>query len=278
MGSEQDVVKRFISEATGKTISFIGRAADMISISVCSDRWEFGVAIHIMGDADFLFNEKVILSSEDIYKPSKIRGVSSYDIKIRQLFANGCILRRIQIDDQSRLQIGFSNDVELITRFVDSNTKDYENWRIFIPWTTLPHIVCRSNRIEIEPTGESEQEVRDKLKAFLRRRELRISKIIETHVPNYYKSEETLPTILSLAHNAFQFASPMERIGFIRNELRSLFHIEGKKHPNWIEKGEWPMGKNSPMKYIYSRKKNDLKVYVFEDIDTKEQREITQYY
>lgn len=50
------------------------------------------------------------------------------------------------------------------------------------------------------------------------------------------------------------------------------------KRPCWIQGGEWPMGKNSPMQYIGRSKIPDGVKYIFQDVDTGEIREIEQFY
>ena len=57
-----------------------------------------------------------------------------------------------------------------------------------------------------------------------------------------------------------------------RNMLRFF------KRPCWIQGGEWPMGKNSPMQYIGRSKIPDGVKYIFQDVDTGEIREIEQFY
>ena len=60
--------------------------------------------------------------------------------------------------------------------------------------------------------------------------------------------------------------------------LKKAFHIEHSKRPYWIQGGEWPMGKNSPMQYISRSKIPDGVKYIFQDVDTGEIREIEQFY
>lgn len=63
-----------------------------------------------------------------------------------------------------------------------------------------------------------------------------------------------------------------------KNAMNQAFHITDKKRPYWIQGAEWPMGKNSPMKFVESKRIPDGKKYFFADVDTGEMREIVQFY
>lgn len=60
--------------------------------------------------------------------------------------------------------------------------------------------------------------------------------------------------------------------------IRSLFHIEGSKYPQWVQEPEWPMGKHSPMAYVSRKRDGDLVQFVFKDVDTDEIRIVEQLY
>ncbi len=63
-----------------------------------------------------------------------------------------------------------------------------------------------------------------------------------------------------------------------KEEVRRVFHIEQKKRPRWIQGPEWPMGKQSPMKFERQEKKGELVKYFFVDVDTGEEKVIEQLY
>ena len=63
-----------------------------------------------------------------------------------------------------------------------------------------------------------------------------------------------------------------------REKIKELFHIEGRKYPRWAQESEWPMGKNSPMKFIRQKQDEDQVLFWFEDVDTGEERVIEQFY
>ena len=99
-----------------------------------------------------------------------------------------------------------------------------------------------------------------------------------TAVPDYIDGPEVQSLIEDIVRSAISEKNKSKQVRMIKDKLRNCFHTEDGKRPYWIQPGEWPMGQNSPMKYLSSRKTEDGKVFVFGDVDTKEQREITQYY
>ena len=72
--------------------------------------------------------------------------------------------------------------------------------------------------------------------------------------------------------------SKSQKKKYIMNECKRLFHIENNKYPHWVQSSEWPVRNNKPLKYIKRIKKDDLVIIVFEDVDTKEQVFIEQFY
>lgn len=63
-----------------------------------------------------------------------------------------------------------------------------------------------------------------------------------------------------------------------REKIKQLFHIEGRKYPHWAQESEWPMGKNSPMKFIRQKQDGDQVLYWFQDVDTGEEKIVEQFY
>lgn len=60
--------------------------------------------------------------------------------------------------------------------------------------------------------------------------------------------------------------------------IKSTFHIEGSKYPQWVQEPEWPMGKCSPMAYLSRKRDGDLVQFTFLDVDTGEKRIVEQLY
>lgn len=67
-------------------------------------------------------------------------------------------------------------------------------------------------------------------------------------------------------------------INTAKQELRALFHLTPHSYPRWIQEPEWPMGKKSPMMFVKQQRTGELVELLFQDVDTKEQRIVKQYY
>ena len=63
-----------------------------------------------------------------------------------------------------------------------------------------------------------------------------------------------------------------------QKKILELFHVVDKNKPRWIQGAEWPMGVNSPMKFLKQERRKEQVEYLFIDVDTKEERTIIQYY
>ena len=77
-----------------------------------------------------------------------------------------------------------------------------------------------------------------------------------------------------------KYRTKKDRRQYAKGQIRELFHVEKNKLPCWIHGPEWPMGCNSPMKYISTHKNKDRegKVFVFQDVDTGEIRQVVEMY
>ena len=72
--------------------------------------------------------------------------------------------------------------------------------------------------------------------------------------------------------------SKTKRKALARRALKELFHIEGSKRPWWFHASLWPMGKDTPMKYLHTKRDGERFLYTFRDMTTGEIREIEDYY
>ena len=63
-------------------------------------------------------------------------------------------------------------------------------------------------------------------------------------------------------------------------QLNALFHVTDRRTPSWLHGPEWPMGQNSPMRYLSSTRSKDResKIHLFQDVDTGAVRQIVEYY
>lgn len=83
-----------------------------------------------------------------------------------------------------------------------------------------------------------------------------IDEILDT-VPRAFSKEERKPRVLQL--------------------LKSRFHLEEGKCPEWRKEAEWPLGLNGePMKFLCQEIIGSAVSYYFEDILTKSIRSVTQ--
>lgn len=97
-------------------------------------------------------------------------------------------------------------------------------------------------------------------------------------VGEYYEGPEVASLLEQIVREALSLSPKSKRIKEIRENLKKAFHIEHSKRPYWIQGGEWPMGKNSPMQYVDKSKIYDGMRYTFRDVDTGEIRVIEQFY
>ena len=80
-------------------------------------------------------------------------------------------------------------------------------------------------------------------------------------------------------------ASKAERTKLFKERIKALFHIEGRKYPCWVQSPDWPIGtEGKPMRFVKQiRAKGKLydmimhTTYIFEDVDTGEQKSIVQF-
>lgn len=98
-------------------------------------------------------------------------------------------------------------------------------------------------------------------------------------IPEYCDSEEASEFIEKEIINKLPMdISEEKRVKLCKQKCKELFHIENNKYPRWVQSSEWPVRNNKPLKYIKRIKKDDLVVFVFEDVDTKEQVLIEQFF
>ena len=97
-------------------------------------------------------------------------------------------------------------------------------------------------------------------------------------VGEYYEGPEVRDLLNSIIRNNMDISPKTKRIRETRTLLKRLFHVDNNSRPYWIQGAAWPMGEESPMKYIKQKKTDDKIDYYFEDVDTKDTRIVTQYY
>ena len=97
-------------------------------------------------------------------------------------------------------------------------------------------------------------------------------------VGSFYEGPEVTQFLNQIVMEELPVKSKSKQIKSLRGKLKEAFHVVDNKRTYWIQGGEWPMGKNSPMQYIGRKKIPDGIEYVFRDVDTDTIRMIEQYY
>ncbi len=97
-------------------------------------------------------------------------------------------------------------------------------------------------------------------------------------VSDYYDGEEVIPYIEDLLSLFSTSLGKTKRIKAAKKALKDAFHVEGRNYPRWVQEPEWPMGKNSPMKFERQEKQGELVKFFFVDVDTGEEKVVEQLY
>lgn len=95
---------------------------------------------------------------------------------------------------------------------------------------------------------------------------------------DYFEGYETRSLLESIVKQCLFIKPKTKRKNEVKKQVYEAFHIVDRRRPQWIQGPEWPMGKNSPMKYMSASNIPDGKKYLFIDTDTNEVREVVQYY
>ena len=96
-----------------------------------------------------------------------------------------------------------------------------------------------------------------------------------------YEGDDEIQMLLEKIILSASSASPKksEQKRIAKEAIMKAFHVEdAKKYPRWIQGGEWPMGKNSPMVYVRRENHGEEVHYFFRDFDTGEERTVIQFY
>ena len=97
-------------------------------------------------------------------------------------------------------------------------------------------------------------------------------------VKDIYDGPEVRSVLEGIFTDAFKEKSKTARKKKAKAAILEAFHVEDKNRPYWIQGAEWPMGENSPMKYISKKREGEVVKYTFIDVDTGELRVVEQYY
>ena len=97
-------------------------------------------------------------------------------------------------------------------------------------------------------------------------------------VSDYYDGEEVIQYIENLLSQFSPSLGKTKRIKAAKAALKNAFHVEGRNYPHWVQESEWPLGKNSPMKFKRQEKHGELVKFYFVDVDTGEEKVVEQLY
>lgn len=68
------------------------------------------------------------------------------------------------------------------------------------------------------------------------------------------------------------------RVQMFRARIKEEFHLDGKRYPYWLQEAEWPFNNGKPMRYASQASKGEMRFYLFEDVETGEERVVFQSY
>lgn len=72
---------------------------------------------------------------------------------------------------------------------------------------------------------------------------------------------------------------PKKQMTVARERIKFAFHIEGNKHPHWIQGPEWPMNNDKPMKFVKTVRINPEYVqHQFVDTDSGLVRTVDDFF
>lgn len=97
-------------------------------------------------------------------------------------------------------------------------------------------------------------------------------------VKDCYDGPEVRELVNDIINRCLHLKSKSERKKEGQIKIQEGFHLSNKKKPHWIQGAEWPMGVNSPMKFIKQKRHKEQVEYLFIDVDTDEERTVIQFY
>lgn len=103
--------------------------------------------------------------------------------------------------------------------------------------------------------------------------------------PEYIGGSEVDHLLDELLETLPEGLSKTKRVKLYREKIKELFPMRDKKYPRWVQEAEWPIAPSGkPMRFLEQKKAKGkayaetmLTHYVFEDVDTGEQRVIDQF-
>ncbi len=97
-------------------------------------------------------------------------------------------------------------------------------------------------------------------------------------IQDCFDGPEVNHVVEAILNETLNIAGKTKRKAFAKARIKEVFHVEGRERPYWIQGPEWPMGENSPMKFISKKRKDETVWYFFKDVDTGTEKAVEQYY
>lgn len=94
----------------------------------------------------------------------------------------------------------------------------------------------------------------------------------------YLDGPEVRGLIASVVTNAMSEPTLGKQRAKAKQQLKELFHLDGRHYPHWVQGPAWPMGKNTPMEFVSRKRKGELVTFLFRDVDTGESKVVEQYF
>lgn len=89
---------------------------------------------------------------------------------------------------------------------------------------------------------------------------------------------EVINLVKSIAQEYKMITPKSKRKKEAKARVFEIFHVSERKIPRWVQGPQWPMGINSPMKFISQKRQGNVTMFTFMDIDTGAIKVIEQRY
>lgn len=93
-----------------------------------------------------------------------------------------------------------------------------------------------------------------------------------------FDGPEVSSVVEQIINDAILIKSKSKRLKEAKANVKAQFHVVNKQYPRWIQGPEWPMGVESPMRYVGRKRISDGVAYSFVDVTTGAIRIVEQYY
>lgn len=93
-----------------------------------------------------------------------------------------------------------------------------------------------------------------------------------------FDGPEVRNCVENIIKQAFALKTKTAQRKYANEEIKKVFHVADQKRPRWMQGPEWPMGANTPMRFLSQKRTGEVTQYRFEDVDTQQQRLVEQFY